>query len=208
MVGNAEVASNLQSAINMGARQAQEQALLQEGSNLVGVGVSNAMKDAYDTVQQAPGMARAIHQATAGGGVVPTTGQRLLEVGRALAGAAATPAGRVAVGVAETAAVQGTNWAQAPVVPRRVGGRGIGRGAQPVGTCQTATPRLPRRARLMHAWGALPGRHRPHHRQLPGLSPGSSATRAPYRRRLAATLGTSRACRGSCASAQRRRPGG
>ena len=35
MVGNAEVASNLQSAINMGTRQAQEQALLREGSNLV-----------------------------------------------------------------------------------------------------------------------------------------------------------------------------
>ena len=87
------------------------------------------MKGTYDTVQQAPGMAQATHQTTAGGGVVPTTGQRLLEVGRALAGAAATPAGRVAVGVAETAAVQGTNWAQAPVVPRRVGGRGIGRGA-------------------------------------------------------------------------------
>ena len=33
--GNAEVASNLQSAINMGTRQAQEQALLREGSNLV-----------------------------------------------------------------------------------------------------------------------------------------------------------------------------
>ena len=143
VVGNAEVASNLQSAINMGARQAQEQALLQEGSNLVGVGVSNAMKDAYDTVQQAPGMARAIHQATAGGGVVPTTGQRLLEVGRALAGAAATPAGRVAVGVAETAAVQGTNWAQARWC-REVLAAGASAGAQPLRTSQTATPRLPR----------------------------------------------------------------
>ena len=140
VVGNAEVASNLQSAINMGTRQAQEQALLQEGSNLVGVGVFNAMKDAYDTV---PGMARAIHQATAGGGVVPTTGQRLLEVGRALAGAAATPRGPRGSGCRRDGRGAGHQLGEAPV-DQDVLAAGASAGAQPVGTSQTATPRLPR----------------------------------------------------------------